>query len=194
MRREEEHAVRRVMTEEIPGKRKRGRPKTRWKDVCRRDMQTVGLRAGEEEDRAYWRARINNHTGDPRSLERPETTKKKKLDEVGSGEERPPTRRGNPGPGEGVIPARGRASRARGRGSQSVAVDHRFVVSRSRQAWESCVYQTHARLGASLNTPGGQTCAHVINTDSALGYCRPAARFLKGDSFFLTHKPSTSHK
>ena len=134
MRREEEHAVRRVMTEEIPGKRKRGRPKTRWKDVCRRDMQTVGLRAAEEEDRAYWRARINNHTGDPRSLERPETTKKKKLDEVGSGEERPPTRRGNPGPGEGVIPARGRASRARGRGSRSVAVDHRFVVSRSRQA------------------------------------------------------------
>ena len=37
MRREEEHVVRRVMTEEIPGKRKRGRPKTRWEDVCRRD-------------------------------------------------------------------------------------------------------------------------------------------------------------
>ena len=27
--------------ETIPGKRKRGRPKTRWKDVCKRDMQTV---------------------------------------------------------------------------------------------------------------------------------------------------------
>ena len=56
MRREEEHAVKRVMTKEIPGKRTRGRPKTRWEDVCRRD---VGLRAGEEGDRAYW---INNHT------------------------------------------------------------------------------------------------------------------------------------
>ena len=60
LRMEEEHVVRRVMTKEIPGKRKRGRPKTRWKDVCRRDMQTVGLRAAEEEDRAYRRARIYN--------------------------------------------------------------------------------------------------------------------------------------
>ena len=41
------------MAKEIHGKRKRGRPKTRWKDVCRRDMQTVGRRAGEEGDRAY---------------------------------------------------------------------------------------------------------------------------------------------
>ena len=41
IRREEEHIVRSVMTKEIPGKRKRGRPKTRWRDVCRRDMQTV---------------------------------------------------------------------------------------------------------------------------------------------------------
>ena len=63
MRREEEHVVRRVMTKEIPGKRKRGRPKTRWEDLCRRDMQTVGLRAGEQGDRAYWRARTYNHTG-----------------------------------------------------------------------------------------------------------------------------------
>ena len=60
--------VKRVMTKEIHGKRKRGRPKTRWspKDVCRRDMQTVGLRAGEEGDRAFWRAMINNHTDDLR--------------------------------------------------------------------------------------------------------------------------------
>ena len=41
MRKEEEHVVRRVMTKEIPGKMKRGRPKTRWNDVFRRDMQTV---------------------------------------------------------------------------------------------------------------------------------------------------------
>ena len=33
--------------------------------VQKRCMQTVGLRAGEEGDGAYWRARINNHTGDP---------------------------------------------------------------------------------------------------------------------------------
>ena len=66
MRMEEDHVVRRVMTKAIPGKRKRGRPKTRWKDVCKRDMQTVGLREGDEGDRAYWKETINNHSGDPR--------------------------------------------------------------------------------------------------------------------------------
>ena len=48
------------------GERKRGRAKTRWKDVCKRDMQTVGLREGDEGDRAYWKETINNHSGDPR--------------------------------------------------------------------------------------------------------------------------------
>ena len=28
------------------GERKRGIPKTRWKDVCKRDMHTVGLGEG----------------------------------------------------------------------------------------------------------------------------------------------------
>ena len=36
------------MTKAIPGKRKRGRQKTRWNDVCKRDMQTVGLREGDD--------------------------------------------------------------------------------------------------------------------------------------------------
>ena len=66
MRMEEDHVVKRVMMKTIPGKRKRGRPKTRWKDVCKRDMQTVGLREGDERDRAYWKEMINNHSGDPR--------------------------------------------------------------------------------------------------------------------------------
>ena len=48
------------------GERKRGRPNTRWKDVCKMDMQTVGLREGDEGDRAYWKESINNHSGDPR--------------------------------------------------------------------------------------------------------------------------------
>ena len=48
------------------GERKRGRPKTRWKDVCKRDMQTVGLREGDAGDRAYWKEMINNHSGAPR--------------------------------------------------------------------------------------------------------------------------------
>ena len=58
--------VRRVMTKAIPGKRKRGRPQTRWKDVCKRDMQTVRLREGDEGDRAYWKETIDNHSGELR--------------------------------------------------------------------------------------------------------------------------------
>ena len=29
-------------------------------------MQTVGLREGDEGDRAYWKETIDNHSGDPR--------------------------------------------------------------------------------------------------------------------------------
>ena len=59
--REEEHAVRRVMTKE-----ERETEDKMEGCVQKRCMQTVGLRAGEEGDGAYWRARINNRTGDPR--------------------------------------------------------------------------------------------------------------------------------
>ena len=65
MRRDGEHIVRKVLRADIPGKRKRGRPKTRWKDACQRDLQSTGLRAGEETDRAMWRRKIISHTGDP---------------------------------------------------------------------------------------------------------------------------------
>ena len=66
MRMEGDHVVSRVMTKAIPGKRTRGRPKTRWKDVCKRGMQTVGLRESDEGDMAYWKETINNQSGDPR--------------------------------------------------------------------------------------------------------------------------------
>ena len=82
MRMEEDHVVKRVMTKAIPGKRKRGRPKTRWKDVCKRDMQTVGLREGDARDRAYWKEMINNHSGDPRWREKPEEKKKKRQQKI----------------------------------------------------------------------------------------------------------------
>ena len=48
MRRDGEHILRKVLRADIPGKRKRGRPKTRWKDACQRDLKSTGLRAGEE--------------------------------------------------------------------------------------------------------------------------------------------------
>ena len=45
MRRDGEHILRKVLRADIPGKRKRGRPKTRWKDACQRDLKSTGLRA-----------------------------------------------------------------------------------------------------------------------------------------------------
>ena len=62
--RDGEHILRKVSRADIPGKRKRGRPKTRWKDACQRDLKTTGLRAGEETDMEMWR-KIISHTGDP---------------------------------------------------------------------------------------------------------------------------------
>ena len=37
-RRKDGHALRRMVDAPVPGKRRRGRPKTRWKDLCKRDM------------------------------------------------------------------------------------------------------------------------------------------------------------
>ena len=47
------------------GERKRGRPKTRWKDVCKRDMQTVGLRDGDEGDRLTGKGRSTTIAATP---------------------------------------------------------------------------------------------------------------------------------
>ena len=65
MRRDGEHILRKVLRADIPGKRKRGRPKTRWKGACQRDLKSTGLRAGEETDRAMWKRKTISHTGDP---------------------------------------------------------------------------------------------------------------------------------
>ena len=65
MTRDGEHILRRVLRADILGKRKRGRPKTRWKDACQRHLKHTGLRAGEETDRAMWRRKIISYTGDP---------------------------------------------------------------------------------------------------------------------------------
>ena len=67
MRMEEDHVVRRVMTKAIPGKKEEREIKDKVEGcVQERDMQTVGLREGDEGDRAYWKGTINNHSGDPR--------------------------------------------------------------------------------------------------------------------------------
>ena len=55
----EEREVKRVMRAQMQGRRPRGRPRTRWKDVIRRDLETSGLSleeaAAEAQDRDGWR-------------------------------------------------------------------------------------------------------------------------------------------
>ena len=51
MKRDEEHILRKVLRMDVPGKRKKGRPKIGWKDACQRDLKSTGLRVGEEMDR-----------------------------------------------------------------------------------------------------------------------------------------------
>ena len=60
MRRDEEHIPRKVLRADIPGKRKKERWKTRWKDACQRDLKSTGLRAGDETDRAMWSRKISS--------------------------------------------------------------------------------------------------------------------------------------
>ena len=62
-RREEGYVGKRMVKMTIPGKRKKGRPKRRWMDLVREDMEIVGAREGDEVDRVLWR-RLSR-CGDP---------------------------------------------------------------------------------------------------------------------------------
>ena len=64
LRRHEGRILRKVLRKDVPGKRYRLCPKTRWKDACQRNSKSTGLRAGEEMDRTMWRRKIISHTGD----------------------------------------------------------------------------------------------------------------------------------
>ncbi|KAF7710661.1 hypothetical protein HF521_009533 [Silurus meridionalis] len=54
---------RRMLRMEPPGRRKRGRPRRRFMDVVREDMQVVGVKEANIEDRVVWRRMIR--CGDP---------------------------------------------------------------------------------------------------------------------------------
>ena len=47
----------------VPGRRKRGRPRGRWMDLLREDMERVEAREGDKVDRVKWR--ILSRCGDP---------------------------------------------------------------------------------------------------------------------------------
>ena len=58
MRRDQEYVGRKMMEMELPGKRRRGRPKRRFLDVVKEDMGEVGAKETDVEDRKMWRMMI----------------------------------------------------------------------------------------------------------------------------------------
>ena len=58
MRRDQEYVGRKMMEIELPGKRRRGRPKNRFLDVVKEDMKEVGVKEMDIEDRKMWRMMI----------------------------------------------------------------------------------------------------------------------------------------
>ncbi|XP_051788414.1 uncharacterized protein LOC127529327 [Erpetoichthys calabaricus] len=57
-RRDAGYIGRRILRIELPGKRKRGRPKRRFMDVVREDMQVMGVTEHDVEDRKIWKKMI----------------------------------------------------------------------------------------------------------------------------------------
>ena len=62
-RREEGYIGKTMMEMAAPGKRKRERPRRRWMDLAREDMERVGAKKGDEVNREKWK--ILSHCGDP---------------------------------------------------------------------------------------------------------------------------------
>ena len=57
----------------VPGKRPRGKPRGRWEDCVRRDMQALRITPEDDQDRSFWKSRIR--AADPTYWEK---AKKKK--------------------------------------------------------------------------------------------------------------------
>ena len=58
MRRDQEYVGRKMMEMELPGNRKRGRPKRSFLDIVKEDMEEVGAKETDIEDRKMWRMMI----------------------------------------------------------------------------------------------------------------------------------------
>ena len=64
MRRDQEYVGRKMMEMELPGKRRRGRPKRKFLDVIKEDMKEVGAKETDVEERKVWRMMIRCGTLD----------------------------------------------------------------------------------------------------------------------------------
>ena len=57
-RRDSRYTGRRRLEMELPGRRRRGRPKRRFMDAVKEDMQVVGVRLEDTKNRSKWKAVI----------------------------------------------------------------------------------------------------------------------------------------
>ena len=57
-RMKENNEVRAVVDMRVPEKRPRGRPRRRWMDFVRRDMQEMRITPEDAQDRTFWKSRI----------------------------------------------------------------------------------------------------------------------------------------
>ena len=64
VKRREDYMGKRMMEMVMPGRRKNGRPRRRWMDLVRDDMERVGVREGDKVDRVKWRILL--HCGNPK--------------------------------------------------------------------------------------------------------------------------------
>ena len=65
-RREQESNLRQVMDMEIPGRRTRGRPRRRWRNLVDPDMRELRVVPEDADDRNFWRRRIRTADPSPR--------------------------------------------------------------------------------------------------------------------------------
>ena len=77
LRREDEYVGKRVMAMEVPGKRRRGRPKRRWLDSIRNHLSERELSREDAQDRTKWR-RLIRHIDPTIKWEKMRKRKKKK--------------------------------------------------------------------------------------------------------------------
>ena len=60
---EEGRSAFKILTGKPTGKRPLGRPRRRWEDIIRMDLEEIGINAGNwvdlAQDRDYWRALVN---------------------------------------------------------------------------------------------------------------------------------------
>ena len=56
---EEGRSAFKIFTSKPTGKRPLGRPRRRWEDNIRMDLEVIGNRVDSAQDRNYWRALVN---------------------------------------------------------------------------------------------------------------------------------------